>query len=116
MPYSPRIFALVMASFISIAAIKLVFGGYLLATMDTEEQLEQQARKFAASMLPRERPEVQEAAGYLATLGQLRAHNERFNRGLDSLTTGGFLVVLVMIVLGERRARLGRTAPSGVTR
>lgn len=113
MPYSPRIFAVMMFAFLGIAAVKLVSGGYLLATMEREDQIEQRAKDLATSMFPRERPEVQEAAGYLATRGQLRVHDERFNRALENLTSGGYLLMLVMIVIGERRARLGRNAPAG---
>lgn len=112
MPYSRRIFAVVMISFIGIAVTKLALGGYLLATMEREDQVEQRAKDWAASMLPRERPEVQEAAGYLAARGQLRAHDERFNRALENLTSGGYLLMFVIIVIGERRARLGPSAPA----
>ena len=108
MRYSPKRFALMMFCFIGIGAIKLISGGYQLATLESEEQVEKRARELAASMFPRERPAVQEAAGYLATTGRMRIHDERFNRALENLTSGGYLLLLVMIVIGERRARLGR--------
>lgn len=110
MLYSPKRFALMMFCFIGIGAIKLVSGGYQLATLESEEQVEQRAQGWAASMLHRERPEVQEAAAYMATMGRMRAHDERFNRALENLTSGGYLLMLVMIVIAERRARLGRNA------
>ena len=43
MPYRPRIYALMMFSFLGMAVVKLAAGGYLLATMESEAQIEQRA-------------------------------------------------------------------------
>ncbi|WP_156968955.1 hypothetical protein [Arenimonas metalli] len=113
MPMSPRIFAILAACVLGLALLRFVEAGYLLSTLPSEAEMEQKAGAFVEKMRPLLPEGAQAAAGtihYLSLAGEQKVHSERRQRIFVNLQFGFLALMLLSLLVMERRAGLAAAA------
>jgi hypothetical protein len=104
---SPRLFALVVACIVGLALLRFAEAGYLFSTLSSEAEMEQQASDFVEQLrphLPTDTPVAEATIHHLSLSGEQRMRQERRERAFANLQSGLLVLVLLSLLVLERRA------------